>query len=200
MLYSAASPQAGKARPGDIRFKDVNNDGVFDDNDRTIIGSPTPDFIFGANLGVTYKNLSLNVDVQGVAGNEIYKQRQTVTFADVNYETNRLGRWTGPGTSNKEPIMDNTRTNNYLVSSYFLDPGDYFRIRNVTLSYNISPGWLERVKMRNAKVYISAQNLYTFTKATGYTPEIGGTPIAFGIDVGTYPLPATYTIGVNLNF
>jgi TonB-linked SusC/RagA family outer membrane protein len=196
----AASPQAGKARPGDIRFKDVNNDGIFDDNDRTVIGSPTPDFIFGANLGVTYKNLSLSVDVQGVAGNEIYKQRQTVTFADVNYETNRLGRWTGPGTSNKEPIMDNTRTNNYLVSSYFLDPGDYFRIRNVTLSYNIATEWLERVKMKNAKIYVSAQNLYTFTKATGFTPEIGGTPIAFGIDVGTYPLPATYTIGVNLNF
>jgi TonB-linked SusC/RagA family outer membrane protein len=196
----AASPQAGKARPGDIRYQDVNNDGVFDDKDRTVIGSPTPDFIFGGNLGLTYKNFSFSVDVQGVAGNEIYKQRQTVTFADVNYETNRLGRWTGPGTSNKEPIMDNTRSNNFLVSTYFLDPGDYFRIRNVNLTYNVPTGWLERMRVKSAKIYVNAQNLYTFTKATGFTPEIGGTPIAFGIDVGTYPIPATYTVGVNLSF
>lgn len=196
----AASAQAATAKPGDIRFRDVVADGLIDDKDRTFIGSPTPDFIFGGSLGLNFKGFEFSVDVQGVAGNEIYKARQTATFAILNYEENRLGRWTGPGTSDKEPIMDNTRSGNFQVSSYFLDPGDYFRIRNVMLGYNIPTGVLDRFKMKNAKIYINAQNLLTFTKATGYSPEVGGSPVAFGIDNGTYPLPATYSVGINLNF
>lgn len=197
----AASAQAGSAKPGDIRFKDIVADGVIDDKDRTFIGSPTPDFIFGGSLGLNFKNFEFGVDVQGVAGNEIYKARQTATFAILNYEANRLGRWTGPGTSDKEPVMDNTRSNNFQVSTYFLDPGDYFRIRNVTLGYNFPEAILDRLSMKHAKVYISAQNLVTFTEATGYTPEVGGDkPVAFGIDNGTYPLPATYSVGIDLNF
>ena len=197
----AASPQAGTAEPGDIRFKDVVADGVIDDKDRTLIGSPTPDFIFGGSLGLRFSGFEFSVDVQGVAGNEIYKQRQTATFAPLNYEQNRLGRWTGPGTSDKEPILDNTRSKNFEVSTYFIDPGDYFRIRNVMLAYNIPTTLLDRLRMKNAKIYVNAQNLLTFTEATGYTPEVGGDrPVAFGIDNGTYPLPATYSVGINLNF
>lgn len=196
----AASAQSATAQPGDIRFKDVVPDGVIDEQDRTFIGSPTPDFIFGGTVGMNYRNFEFSVDLQGVAGNEIYKARQTATFAILNYERNRLGRWTGPGTSDKEPILDNTRSNNFQVSTYFLDPGDYFRIRNVMLGYNFSAGILERLRMKNAKIYVNAQNLLTFTKATGYSPEVGGSPVAFGIDNGTYPLPATYSVGINLNF
>lgn len=196
----AASPQSATAQPGDIRFKDVVADGVIDEQDRTFIGSPTPELIFGGTVGLNYRNFEFTVDVQGVAGNEIYKARQTATFAILNYERNRLGRWTGPGTSDKEPILDNTRSNNFQVSTYFLDPGDYFRIRNVMIGYNFSSGLLDRLRMKNAKVYVNAQNLLTFTKATGYSPEVGGSPVAFGIDNGTYPLPATYSVGVNLNF
>lgn len=197
----AASAQSATAKPGDIRFKDIVADGVIDDKDRTFIGSPTPDFIFGGSLGLNFKNFEFGVDVQGVAGNEIYKQRQTATFAILNYEANRLGRWTGPGTSDKEPALDNTRSKNFEVSTYFLDPGDYFRIRNVTLGYNIPDALLDRLRMKRAKIYISAQNVVTFTEATGYTPEVGGDkPVAFGIDNGTYPLPATYSVGIDLNF
>lgn len=196
----AASAQAATARPGDIRFRDVDGNGTIDDGDRTFIGSPTPDFIFGGSVGVNFRNFELSMDVQGVAGNEIYKARQTATFAILNYEQNRLGRWTGPGTSDKEPILDNTRSNNFQVSTYFMDPGDYFRIRNLMLAYNIPAGVLDRFKMKNAKIYVNAQNLVTFTEATGYSPEVGGSPVAFGIDNGTYPLPATYSVGINLNF
>jgi TonB-linked SusC/RagA family outer membrane protein len=196
----AASAQAATAKPGDIRFKDIVADGVIDDKDRTFIGSPTPDFVFGGSLGLKYKGFDFSLDVQGVSGNEIYKARQTATFAILNYESNRLGRWVGPGTSDKEPVMDNTRSNNFQVSSYFLDPGDYFRIRNVVLGYTVPSSTLERFKIRLARVYVNAQNLFTFTKATGYSPEVGGSPVAFGIDNGTYPLPATYSVGINLNF
>jgi TonB-linked SusC/RagA family outer membrane protein len=196
----AASAQSATARPGDIKFRDIVADGIIDDKDRTFIGSPTPDFIFGGSVGLNFRNFEFSLDVQGVAGNEIYKARQTATFAILNYEANRLGRWTGPGTSDKEPIMDNTRSRNFQVSTYFLDPGDYFRIRNVMLGYNIPAAVLDRFRMKGAKIYLNAQNIATFTKATGYSPEVGGTPVAFGIDNGTYPLPATYTVGINLNF
>lgn len=197
----ANSPQAGTALPGDIRFRDVNGDGVLDFNeDRTFIGSPTPDLTYGFSVGLNFRNFSLDVETQGVSGNVIYRERSRATFAIINYEENRLARWTGPGTSNEEPILDNTRTNNFQHSSYFLDPGDYFRIRNVALGYNFNAGFLRRLRMSSGRVYINAQNPITFTKATGFTPEVGGSPIRFGVDNGVYPIPATYTIGFNLNF
>ncbi|HEY9487712.1 MAG TPA: SusC/RagA family TonB-linked outer membrane protein, partial [Chryseosolibacter sp.] len=197
----ATSAQSATAKPGDIRFKDIVADGIIDDKDRTFIGSPTPDYVFGGSLGLNFRNFDFSVDVQGVVGNEIYKARQTATFAILNYEQNRLGRWTGPGTSDKEPLLDNTRSANFQTSTYFLDPGDYFRIRNVMLAYNIPRTVLDRFNMKGAKIYVNAQNLVTFTEATGYSPEVGGDkPVAFGIDNGTYPLPATYSVGINLNF
>jgi TonB-linked SusC/RagA family outer membrane protein len=196
-----ASPQAGPGtRPGDIRYKDITKDGIFDDKDREFIGSPIPDLTYGLSLGVYFKNFEFGIDFQGVAGNDIYRQRSTQTFAPLNYTANRLDRWVGPGSSNSEPIMDNSRPNNFLISTYFLDPGDYFRIRNVTFGYNFPLAMLERLKIRNAKVYVNAQNLFTFTKAPGYSPEVGGSAISFGVDDGVYPIPATYTIGLNLNF
>jgi len=196
----AQSPQAGMAQPGDIRFKDVNDDGLFDDKDRTFIGSPTPDFNYGASVNLTYRNFALGIDVQGVAGNYIYNDRATATFGILNYPANRVNRWTGPGTSNVEPTLDNTRSNNFLTSTYFLEKGDYFRIRNLSLAYNLRGDILERVHVKGARIYINAQNIATFTKATGYSPEVGGSPISFGIDNGTYPVPATFTGGINLDF
>ncbi len=196
-----ASSQAGTgAKPGDIRYKDVDGNGEFDDNDRTFIGSPIPDITYGLSLGLSYKYFEFGIDFQGAGGNDIYRQRSTQTFAPLNYESNRLDRWVGPGSSNKEPIMDSSRPNNYLVSTYFLDAADYFRIRNISLGYNFPFELLEKIKLKNAKVYINAQNVFTFTKATGYSPEVGGSPISFGVDNGVYPIPATYTAGINLNF
>ncbi len=197
----ANSPQSETAQPGDIRFRDVNGDGVLDFNeDRTFIGSPTPDLTYGFSVGLNFRNFDLDIETQGVSGNVIYRERSRATFAIINYEENRLARWTGPGTSNEEPILDNTRTNNFEHSSYFLDQGDYFRIRNISLGYNFSAGFLKRLRMSTGKVYINAQNPITFTKATGFSPEVGGSPIRFGVDNGVYPIPATYTIGFNLNF
>jgi TonB-linked SusC/RagA family outer membrane protein len=199
-IDSAPTQTGVTVKPGDIRYKDVDKDGDVDDDDRTFIGSPIPDVMYGVSLGVSYKRFDLSIDLQGVAGNEIYRQRSTSTFAPLNYTANRLDRWVGPGSSDKEPIMDNSRPNNFLASTYFLDNGAYFRIRNVSLGYNFSPEFLQRVKITSAKVYVNAQNVFTFTKATGYSPEVGGSPISAGIDNGVYPIPATYTLGLNLNF
>ncbi|MBX2965723.1 MAG: TonB-dependent receptor [Cyclobacteriaceae bacterium] len=198
---NSAPNQQGTIRPGDIRYRNVNDsDNAINDQDRTFIGSPIPDYTFGLSLGLSYKSFDLSVDLQGVAGNEIYRQRSSQTFAPLNYEANRLKRWVGPGSSNTEPIMDNARPNNFLPSTYFLDKGDYLRIRNVSLGYNFPSAVLERIKLKNAKVYVNAQNVFTFMKATGYSPEVGGSPVSFGIDNGVYPIPATYTAGINLSF
>jgi hypothetical protein len=114
-----------------------------------------------------YKGFDFLAEGQGVAGNKIFTHRRRQTFATLNYEANRLNAWTGPGTSNIEPILDNNRGNNFLASTYFLEPGDYFRIRTLQLGYNFSPG---SNLIKQLRVYVSGQNIKTFTKATGYTP------------------------------
>lgn len=187
--------------PGDLKFADINNDGKISTEDRTMIGNPTPDFTYGGNISFTYKNsLDLSIDLQGVYGNEIFRAWNQNPFTTFNYQVERLDRWRGPGTSNWEPILDRSRSLNTLNSSYWIEDGSYFRIRNIQLGYTFPPTALNSLRIKGLRVYVNAQNVATFTNSTGYTPEIGGSATAFGIDNGTYPLPAIYTAGLNLNF
>jgi TonB-linked SusC/RagA family outer membrane protein len=187
-------------KPGDLKYKDVNGDGKIDVNDRTRIGNPTPAFIYGGSIGLTYKEFDFGIDVQGSYGNEIYRAWNQGTFADFNYLDNRLDRWNGIGTSNWEPILNSARPNNYVNSSYWIEDGSFFRIRNVQLGYTFSKTLLSKAGIKSFRVYINAQNLGTFANNSGYTPEIGGSATAFGVDNGTYPVPAIYSAGLNLNF
>lgn len=187
-------------QPGDIKFRDVNGDGKIDTEDRTLIGNPTPDFIYGGTLSLSYKGLDLGVDLQGVYGNEIFRTWNQGTFADFNYPIEKLERWNGIGTSNWEPILSTKRAVNYQNSSYWIEDGSFFRIRNVQLGYAFGQNLLSRVKIKSLRVYVNAQNLATFANNTGYTPEIGGSATSFGIDNNTYPVPAVYSAGINLNF
>src|ERR1035437_5312499 len=194
-------PHMSSSTPGDISFADINGDGKIDQNDRTYLGSPFPKYNFGGNVSLNYKDFDLGIDLQGVAGNKIYVQRRQATFAILNYESNRLNAWTGAGTNNVEPILDNTRSNNYLFSSYWLEPGDYLRIRTVQLGYTFSPHISKGSGVQSLRLYISGQNLATFTKATGYSPEVPiSNPISAGADNGVYPIPAIYSFGLNLTF
>jgi TonB-linked SusC/RagA family outer membrane protein len=194
-------PHMASSAPGVVAYKDVNNDGKIDQNDRTYLGTPFPKYNFGGNISLDYKNFDLGIELQGVAGNKIYVQRRTATFAILNYETNRLDAWTAAGTTNIEPILDNTRSNNYLFSTYWLEPGDYLRIRTVQLGYTFNPKILQTKGVQSFRLFISGQNLATFTKATGYSPEVPiSDPIAAGADNGVYPVPAIYSFGVNLTF
>lgn len=199
VLKSPAST-LGSVLPGDIKYRDVNGDGRITPADRTVIGNPTPDFIYGGSVQLSYKGLDLSVDLQGVYGNEIFRAWDMGTFADVNYLEKRLDRWTGIGSSNWEPILSTRRANNYQNSSYWIEDGSFFRIRNLQLGYAFGQNALSRVGIRSLRVYLNAQNIGTFTNSTGYTPEIGGSPTSFGVDNGTYPVPAIYTFGFNLNF
>ncbi len=195
------TPAFSNSLPGDIAYADVNGDKVIDSKDRTYLGTPFPPYNFGFNFSLGYKGFDFLFEGQGVAGNKIYTERRTQNFAVLNYERNRLNAWTSAGSTNVEPILDNTRANNFLFSTYFLEPGDYFRIRTVQLGYNFPKRLLGKTGIRNLRIYVSGQNIATFTKATGYTPEVSlSNPIASGSDNGTYPVPAVYSVGLHLNF
>lgn len=190
----------GTARPGDLKFKDVDGDGKITTADRTMIGNPTPDFTYGINLNIDYKGFDLGVDMMGVYGNEIYRNWGSSTKSQFNYHTDRLDRWHGEGTSNWEPILDPSRSINMEKSSYFVEDGSFFRIRNVQLGYTFSASLLSKLKLKQLRLYGNIQNLKTWSKNSSFTPESGGNALAFGIDSGSYPMPTIFTFGANVTF
>ncbi len=202
-LDIAASPASslGTYVPGDFKYRDVNGDGEITEDDRTVIGNPTPDFTYGASANLAYKNISLDIDVQGVYGNEVWRNwGNGSTFAQFNYRTARANRWIGGGTSNWEPRLTEASGYNKLNSTYNIEDGSYVRIRNVQLAYNFAPMAIKGFEIKSMKLYLNAQNLYTWKHNSGFTPEAGGTPIEFSIDNGGYPLPVITSLGFNVSF
>jgi len=198
-------------RPGDVMYKDVNGDGVINDADKSIVGSPIPKFTYGFTGNVAYKNFDLSLFFQGVYGNKIYNQ--VLTDIEGFYRpfniTERIATqsWTGPGTSNQFPILSWTdATNNKQPSTRFLESGSYLRLKNVQLGYKLGNNVLKSLGMSSVRIFASAQNLFTFTKYTGLDPEQynnsnnGSTTQAVGIDWGTYPSARVLTVGINANF
>lgn len=193
-------PHLATSLPGDIAYADINGDGVITPADRTYLGTPFPPYSYGLSVSLGYKGFDATIQGQGVAGNKIYVQRRTANFAPLNYEANRLNAWTAPGTSNVEPIID-SRGNNLLFSTYFLEAGDYFRIRNVQLGYTFAQKMLVKAGIQKLRVFVSGQNVQTWSKVSGYTPEAQiGSVLGGGADNGVYPVPAIYSFGVNLTF
>lgn len=186
--------------PGDLKFKDINGDQVINQEDRTMIGQPHPDFTYGFNVSLDYKGLDFSMDMMGVYGNEIYRDWDVSSFAQFNYLTNRMERWNGEGSSNWEPILEPGRAVNRAFSSYFIEDGSFFRIRNIQFGYSFSPSFLQKYFMKSLRLYANIENLKTWHKNTGYTPEVGGSAIRSGVDTGTYPMPAVYTVGLNITF
>lgn len=190
----------GSVTPGDLKFADVDGNGKITDNDRTMIANPTPDFTYGFNVNLGWKNLDLTVDMMGVYGNEIYRNWGSSSYAQLNYRTEQLNRWHGEGTSNWEPLLDPSHKINQEASTYFIEDGSFFRIRNIELGYNFDKRLLNRIKVQSLRLYTNVQNPKTWSRNGGYTPEVGGSAISFGIDGGGYPMPTVYTIGFNLTF
>ena len=186
--------------PGDLKFVDVDGNGEITPADRTMIGDPTPDVTYGINFSVGYKNWELGVDMMGKAGNEIYRTWDNYNWSQFNFMKQRLNRWHGEGTSNSQPLLNMKHTINNLNSEYYIEDGSFFRIRNVQLAYNFDKTLLSRIGVQALKLYANIQNLKTWKHNTGYTPELGGTAIAFGVDNGSYPMPVVYTFGFNLTF
>ena len=200
-ILNSAPSAIGDYAPGDLKYKDVNGDGKITTDDRTVIGNPSPDFMYGFSGNITYKNFTFSVDFQGVYGNEIYRDwGNGSTFAQFNYRTERLDRWTGPGTSNWEPRLNDGSGYNKQISSYMIEDGSYLRLRNIQLGYNFNTEFLKRLSIQGLRLYVNAQNLVTWSNNSGFTPEAGGSPISFGRDTGGYPLPAITTLGLNVTF
>jgi TonB-linked SusC/RagA family outer membrane protein len=204
--------QGANIRPGDVMYKDINNDGVIDDKDRTFVGSPIPKFTYGLTGDIAYKNFDISFFFQGVYGNKIYNEVSTDIegfYRPFNI-TQRIATqsWTGPGTSNQFPILSWTdATNNKQPSTRFLESGSYLRLKNVQIGYKLGPDALKALKISSVRIFVSGQNLLTFTKYTGLDPEqylnndsIGDGVRAVGIDWGTYPSARVITVGVNANF
>lgn len=192
----------GAYGPGDLKFKDLNNDGEIDGDDRRVIGNPTPDFTYAFNAGVNYKNWSLSVDFQGVYGNEIFRNwGNGSSFTQFNFRKDRLDAWNGAGTSNWEPILDESHAyNRSNVSTYMIEDGSYLRLRNIQIGYTFNQNVLSNLKLQGFKLFVNAQNLVTWSKNSGFTPDLGGSPTQFGVDNGGYPLPIVATFGVNIQF
>ncbi|MBP1613511.1 MAG: Outer rane cobalamin receptor protein [Bacteroidetes bacterium] len=193
------STQVG-AEAGDIRFRDLNNDGVISDNDRTVIGNPNPNWFFSMNNRLTYKGFELSVFLQGVSGNDIYNVNNIDNEgmgSAYNQTTATLNRWTGEGTSNSMPRAVWADPNqNCRVSNRFVEDGSYLRIKNITLGYTLPKQWLEKIQLDNARVYFSCENVATITGYSGFDPEVD----VNGIDSNRYPISRTYSVGVNFNF
>jgi TonB-linked SusC/RagA family outer membrane protein len=185
--------------PGDIKFKDLNGDGIINDQDRTNIGNFNPTFTYGITNTVSYKNLEITFFLQGAEGNKILNFTRWYTEGGVsngNYSKDVIGRWTGPGTSNTMPrLVLNDPNGNNRVSDRFVEDGSYIRMKNVRVAYNLPAKWVANKVMKKAQVYVSAQNLFTITNYSGMDPEVGG-----GIDIGFYPQSRTFIAGATIEF
>lgn len=200
VLLSPTS-NVGNYGVGDLKFKDVNGDGIITADDRTYIGNPTPDFTYGFSANLNYNNWSLGLDFQGVYGNEVYRNwGNGSTYAQFNYRTARLNAWNGPGTSNWEPQVNDASGYNSMASTYMVEDGSYLRLRNVQLAYNFNASFLDKLSIKSLKMFLNAQNMVTWRNNSGFTPEFGGSPTQFGVDNGSYPIPVITTVGLNVTF
>ena len=187
-------------QPGDVKYYDVNHDGVINDKDKVNLGNGMPDFTYGFTIGFDWKGLDFGVTANGMAGNDIVQSYRNVGNKTANYTTEVLSRWTGEGTSNYYPRVTESNIN-WQFSDLFIHDGDFLRISNITLGYDFVK-ILKTNIFSQARLYLQVQNAFTFTKYNGMDPEIGYgvNSWASGVDLGYYPRPRTFLIGVNLKF
>lgn len=180
--------------PGDLIYRDQNGDGIIDDNDRVILGSFLPKYTFGGNIGMTYKNFEFSMDVYAQTGNKIInrKRGEIIFTQDTNMDADlAINRWHGEGTSNSYPSSAGLRKAwNQRLSDFWVEDGDFFRIQNVQVAYNIVSEGLP-----NMRLYMTAERPLTLFNYNGFNPEVPN-----GVDRQTYPVPAIYTVGINLRF
>ena len=191
------------AQPGDIRFVDADGDGVVEfgsEDDLAVIGNPIPEMTLGFNLNLDYKGFDFATSLYASIGNDAVRSYERfLTYS--NKSRLYLDRWTGEGSTNTTPRASTNASNNYLFSDFFVEDASFLRIQNVQLGYSIPSSALEKLKMDKIRLYVSANNLYTFTNYSGYNPDVSNAnPTAAGVDLGQYPQTRTYTLGINVSF
>jgi len=191
-----------RAEPGDVRFVDVNEDGIINEDDRTMIGNPTPDLTLGFNASFEYKQFDFSMLVVGAYGQEVFNGMQRQDLRYTNRSEAILDRWTGEGTSTTIPRYTWIDVNNnYRVSDLYIEDGSYTKIKNVQVGYTLPEQLLKRIRTTSWRFYLSLENLYTFTKYSGADPEIGAmSSFDIGIDRGIYPQARTIRLGASITF
>ncbi|SEW03060.1 TonB-linked outer membrane protein, SusC/RagA family [Chitinophaga sp. YR573] len=192
---------------GRFRYADTNGDGIITEADRTFLGNPNPDFSYGLNLELDYKNFDFTVFFYGVHGNEIWNQVRWWTdfypsFAGAKSKTALYDSWRPDHMNAKAPIQENdgTFSSNTVPNSFLVENGSYLRAKNMMLGYTLSPASLKRVGIEKFRIYVQAANVFTITKYTGIDPEITGGTTNFGLDEGVYPNQRQFLVGVNVAF
>ncbi len=208
-VNESGAPYFADARPGDIRFVDVTGDGVIDDKDRTMIGNPNPDITLGLQLNLDYKGIFLNATMTGEFGHQVFNGYFWGHSGDNNlyrnWTTEIFNRWTGEGTSDRIPrLSPSSHRNSSFLSDASIYDADYMRLTNLTVGYNFANLVPEQNWISNLTLYMTASNLCTITNYTGFDPDVAyggeGASWASGVDLGLYPLPRTYMIGLNVTF
>ncbi len=208
--------QTESTSPGDIKFKDLDGNGIIDEDDCKFLGSYLPDFTYGLNIAASYKGFSASLLLQGVHGNEIYNGTSVLTQGMMrlfNGDTKVLDAWTPQNTDTDVPrAISGDPNHNARTSDRFVEDGSYLRVKNLTISYSLPQKAMSSIlngAVSGLSIYVTAQNLLTFTKYTGYDPEIGASSnysgednatLLQGVDFGFYPQPRTYIFGINLSF
>ncbi|MEQ9286773.1 MAG: TonB-dependent receptor [Cyclobacteriaceae bacterium] len=197
----AAAPGQTDASPGDIRYVDVDGDGTWNnEKDRTFIGSPIPSLSMGLTVSLDYKNFDFSAFANGGFGNDVVRnyERNLPLTNKTSYYTQR---WTGEGSTNSFPRITTGANDNDLFSDFWLESGDYVRIKNIQLGYTIPSNVMKKIGATSLRIYTAINNLYTFTKYQGFDPNVSsGEPLNSGIDIGYYPQARTYQVGLNLTF
>ena len=188
------------ASPGDIRFKDLNGNGILDEDDQTKIGDPTPTWTYGLNLALAYKGFDIMLFGQGVGGSDVFKATRRFDLQMANMTADALDRWTGEGTSDTYPrlVMNDPNRNFSRSSDFYVEKGDYFRIKTLQLGYTLPDRMTKKAGFKKVRFYASGNNLFTATQYSGFDPEIGGG--SFGVDRGFYQQPRYFLFGINATF
>ncbi len=188
------------AVPGDFRWVDTDGDGSITDKDKKFLGSPIPKYTFGLTLNFDYKGFDLMIFTQGVSGNKIFQGLRRLDVDKANYQTVAMSRWTGDGTSNDFPRLTSNDTNGNFgnMSNFYLENGDYLRLKVVQLGYSLPSALINKIGAQKVRLYVTGENLLTLTKYSGFDPEIGGD--VMGVDRGYYPQARSFMLGANLQF
>jgi TonB-linked SusC/RagA family outer membrane protein len=206
----ASAPKQTGAGPGRFRYEDVSGpkgipDGIIDGNDRTYIGNPNPDFTYGFNTRLIYKNFDLEALFYGVAGADVLNFTRWFTdfypsFAGIGKSKRVLNAWTPTNTNTNIPRFENVsnQSTNAELNSYYVENSSYFRLRSLKLGYNLSSGLLQRAGLDRLHFFVQGTNLFTITKYTGTDPAVSGADTNFGVDVGNYPVNKQILFGINV--
>ena len=202
----ANDPNKGNIKPGDVRFRDINGDGIIDDNDRVNLGNPNPKVTLGINGGASYRNFDISFLFSGAFGFKLYNADRMAGLDATqvfNMYSESMNRWHGEGTSNSIPRVSRTNANqNYRSSDLWIQKGDYIALKNISLGYTVVNWHIAQAEMPSIRVYATCYNAFYITKYKGYSPELGYTDgnRQRGVDVAQYPAVRTLTVGATLNF